>query len=66
MKPRYLVEIAALACICWAMSSCVTSKTTVTAPDGTVTVTETTQPAPGVIDAGVGAVGVIVDGHSGK
>lgn len=66
MKTRHIVEISALACICWAMSSCVTTKTTVTAPDGTVTVTETTTPAPGSIEAGTHVVDTVVDGKSGK
>lgn len=45
MKTRHIITLAALACICWAMTSCVTT----TAPDGTVTTT----PAPGSVEAGL-------------
>jgi len=53
MKSRHLITLAALACICWAMTSCVTT----TAPDGTVT----KAPAPGSIEAGLEFAHIIAD-----
>jgi len=38
MKPRHILALAAIACLCFAMTAC----TTVTAPDGTIT--RTTDP----------------------
>lgn len=51
MKPRHIAILAAFTLIAWSMTSCVTTKTTVTSPDGTITTTETTAPAPGSIEA---------------
>jgi hypothetical protein len=61
MKPRHLVTLFALACIAWSMTSCVTTTTTVTDPDGTVTVTKTTGPDAASVEAVTIAAQIIAE-----
>ena len=51
MKPYRIAALFALSLIAYAMTACVTTKTTITHPDGRVEVIETTAPAPGSIEA---------------
>jgi len=66
---RFLARFRSVACLsacsCF-LAGCATTKITTTAPDGTGTVTETTAPAAGAIEAGSHAVDTVVDGHSRK
>lgn len=58
--------ILLVAALSFASASCVTTKTTVTDPNGTVTVTEVTAPAPGAVDSGAVIFKGIVDERSSK
>lgn len=51
MKPYRIAALFALSLIAYAMTACMTTKTTITHPDGRVEVIETTAPAPGSIEA---------------
>ncbi len=54
MKPTYkLAMFLALAASTFCLTSCITTETTITNPDGTVTTTKTTAPAPGYDSAAV-------------
>jgi hypothetical protein len=53
------IQFLCLSACAVALAGCITTKTTVTDPDGTVTVTEYTGPAPGAIEAGVATAGII-------
>ena len=49
MKP---IHIIALAGSLFCLSSCITTTTRTTAPDGTITETTTTTPVPGFVEVG--------------
>lgn len=51
MKPRLIVLAIAAAAILYSLTSCITSESTVTAPDGTVTVTKISGPSNAAVDA---------------
>jgi hypothetical protein len=66
MKPTYkLAMFLALAASTFCLTSCITTETITTAPDGTTTTTKVTAPAPGYDAAAVvlagGLAGKIVD-----
>ena len=62
MKPRTIATLAALALMAWSMTSCITTETTITDPDGTTTTTKVTAPAPGYDAAAV----VLAGGVAGR
>jgi hypothetical protein len=62
MKPRTILTLAALALMAYSMTSCITTETTITDPDGTTTTTKTTAPAPGYDSAAV----VLAGGIAGR
>jgi hypothetical protein len=65
MRPRTIATILALALMAYSMTSCITTETITTAPDGATTTTRVTAPAPGYDAAAVilahGVAGRIVD-----
>ena len=62
MKLRTIATLAALVLMAYSMTSCITTETTITDPDGTTTTTKTTAPAPGYDAAAV----VLAGGVAGK
>jgi hypothetical protein len=53
------VLLFAIACLAYSMTSCVTTETTVTSPDGTVTVTKTSGPDAASVNAAVEVAQII-------
>ena len=62
MKMKPTIIVLALALMAYSMTSCITTETTVTDPDGRVTTTKTTAPAPGYDAAAV----VLAGGVAGR
>lgn len=59
MKPYRIAALAALGLIAWTMTACISSTTTTTAPDGTVTVTKITAPSGDALNAAVAGAGIL-------
>ena len=59
MKPYRIAAAIALSLIAYAMTSCVTTETTTTAPDGTVTHLRVTAPAPGAAETASAIAGAL-------
>lgn len=61
MKTRHIITLFAIACITYSMTSCVTTETTVTSPDGMITTTKTTGPDAASVNAAVVAAQIIAE-----
>jgi hypothetical protein len=59
MKSTRIASLIALSLIVWTMTSCISSTTTTTAPDGTVTVTKVTAPSGDALNAAVAGAGIL-------